>query len=66
MTSPEIEVFAFAYHFVGKTCKRIYVDKKLCRAADIRDLKSFPAVHSPVSIAVTGWPLMKRLHTGYC
>jgi hypothetical protein len=28
-------------------------------------LKSFFAVHSPVSIAVSGWPLMKRLDTGF-
>jgi hypothetical protein len=26
-------------------------------------LKSFPAHHSPVSIAVRGWALMKRLQT---
>jgi hypothetical protein len=38
MTSPEIKVFAFVYHFICKTCKRINVGKKLYRAADIHDL----------------------------
>jgi hypothetical protein len=53
MRSPGMKVFAFVYHFICATCKRVNVGKKLYQAVDRFELPD-KVGHTPFLCAYCG------------